>query len=128
MPGKEATASASTDRSVDEETQALIDGFAMDPGRGIDCVCIVADGTTIQASKAILIRTSCVFEAMLADAEGDEKEELPVVCSPRAFVRLLQLIYPDHEVELSAELVVEVFPLAHMYDMRALVNLCMPLA
>ena len=37
--------------SVDQETQALIDGLAMYPGCGIDFVRSVAEGTAIQAES-----------------------------------------------------------------------------
>jgi hypothetical protein len=42
----------------------------------------------------------------------------------RAFIHFLECLYPDYFVELSPELVLEVFPLAHKFDVPALQAQC----
>jgi hypothetical protein len=82
------------------------------------------DGLVVRVSTAILCQCSPVFHSMFCDGQFDDEPISLTDCSMTAFVEFLQCIYPDCFVELTAEVVLNIFPIAHKFDVPAVQAKC----
>ncbi|CAB3380825.1 Hypothetical predicted protein [Cloeon dipterum] len=89
-------------------------------------VVFVVEGKKIHAHKAILIMQCAVFETMFQGdwKESNQREQIIEIRSYDAFFAFLKYFYTN-EVDLQPDLALELFALAHFYQMSDLQKKCL---